>query len=205
LEDPDPVWNLRSLAEGLIAAGHPTRCLLVADAPQQDPSWVARRVVCNPDIASADLKFALPGFAPHRAQRVAFDQLTDRQLSQYREALRRALDREVDEFNPHLIHADAIWLWGHLALETGAAYVLSASLAELETRQANPRFARFTDEAAENAGRILVAENSVRAAVLDTFDVSDARVVQVAPGAHDEIAAVYRRVLKERYGDEPDW
>ena len=48
------------------------------------------------------------------------------QISRYRDAWRRRLDREVDRFNPHVIHAGHLWWDAQLALETGVPYVVSA-------------------------------------------------------------------------------
>ncbi|MBX9792142.1 MAG: glycosyltransferase [Pirellulales bacterium] len=170
----------RDLAVGLERAGHQVRALVVDEREAGDEPFHVRRIVCRGGETSADLPFALPSFSAPTPSRQSFDTLSDDQLAQYREELRRHLDEEIAEFDPHVIHAQHIGILGHLALEAGVPYVLGATGADLLSFQADDRYRRFAEEAAENAGRILAASERIRRQVLATFDVADERAETLA-------------------------
>ena len=62
----------------------------------------------------------MPCLGSHPFTRLSFADLSDDQIVEYRNALRRKLDRCVERFDPHLIHCQHAWLFAHLALESGA-------------------------------------------------------------------------------------
>ena len=191
-----------ALSEALIAAGHEVRRLSfggqIADADRGAP---AARLAGNPAAALPS-----PG-----AQ--AFDGFSDRQLAAARDALRQALDAEIDAFDPHIVHVQPIWVLAHLALEAGAPYVLTASGAELPVYRIDPRFRRFAEEAAENAGRIVATSEPARAETIAAFGDLDDRVVTMPPELAERsaapaamaqwLAAIYRQVSSDRFGDRP--
>ena len=148
-------------------------------------------------------------------------QLSDRELLAYRDVLRQALDAEIDAFDPHIVHAQPISVLAHLALEAGAAYVLTASGSELPVEQLDPRLQRFTVEAAENAGRIIAVSDAVRTAIIAALGDLDDRIVALAPqwqlsapqpvltaeaqaAAATWLAQLYRQVLTDRFGYCPE-
>ncbi|MGD9647769.1 MAG: glycosyltransferase family 4 protein [Pirellulales bacterium] len=164
------------LAVGLLRAGHEVHALVVDSRADGDDPFPVRRVVCRPDDQTADLPFGFPCFTSHPQSTQSFYTLTDDQIGQYRQALRRHLDAEISDFDPHVVHAQHIWIMGHLVLEAGAPYVLSAQGTDLMGYAADARYRRFAAEAAENAGRILAASDFIRRQVLSTFDISAQRV-----------------------------
>jgi hypothetical protein len=202
------------LARGLLTAGHQVRCLVVDDARHGSEEFGSRvrRVVCRQGAAGADLPFDFPCFTPHSRSRQTFSALSDSDLSKYREELRLSLDDEVDEFNPHIVHCQQVWIFGHLALEAGVPYVLSTDGAELPTLSADDRYARLAQEAAENAGRLIVPDEILRERMLTQFGELDGRVLTLdldATSDHarqlwiDNLVAVYRQVLTDRFGVAP--
>lgn len=190
-----------SLSAALSDAGHEVRRLSFGD----------RRLANNGARAPSsadDPAAALPSGAE------AFDEFTDRRLAAARDALRQALDAEIDAFNPHIVHVQPIWVLAHLALEAGAPYVLTASGAELPVYRLDPRFRRLAEEAAENAGRIVATSEAVRAETIAAFGDLDDRVVTLPPelaSGNAILAAVaqwlveiYRQVSIDRFGARPE-
>ena len=165
--------KLEALARSLLSAGHQVRCLIVDDRPRNDDAVPVRRVVSREGDAEADLPFDFPSFEEHPLSRLTFQQLTDEQLSRYRDVLRQAMDAEVAAFDPDVIHAQDIWIMGHLALEAGAPYVLTTSGQEFPACRFDARFRRCVEEAAENAGRILAADEATRREVIAMFGELD--------------------------------
>src|SRR5262249_22584109 len=145
LDGSSPGETTCELARGLLSAGHQVRCLVVDDVRHGSEEFGShvRRIVCRNQGAGADLPFDFPCFTPHPRSRQLFSALTDVQLVQYRDVLRLALDDEVDEFNPHIVHGQHVWVLGHLALEAGVPYVLSTDGSELACLATDRRYARL--------------------------------------------------------------
>ena len=203
-------------AQALLAGGHEVRALVVDDGRQAAEPFPVDRVTCSASDSTAELHFPLPRFdvADGATEGVAFSQLSDGQLSEYRENLRRRLDGQIDRFNPHVLHGQHLWLQGQLALETGVPYVLNAWHDELAGPAADARFQDLVAQAAENASRILVPDEAVRARVAAAFDGAVDRTMimprELHAGALDasvasgeisaRLVALYQAVLEERFG-----
>jgi len=192
--------------------------MLVVDRQAQgDEPLVVERLVCNPLDPAADLPFEVPQFgapAPASAGN-AFLRLTAEQLAQYRQQLRRRLDGQVEQFDPHVIHAQHIWVLAQLAVETGVPYLISAWGPELVDGQVDPRYAPLAEQAAVNAGRILVPDASMLARVEQSFELDAGRAL-IAPEALrlpesldaavpvaticGDLLRLYQAVLDERFG-----
>ena len=212
------------LAAELRRQGHHVRCLVVDRAPADRGSADAdqesvRRIVCDPDSPTAQLKFRLPTFGPadsgepvnngepaennsHHAGTTSFAALSDAELAAYRDVLREVLDDEVARFNPHVIHGQHIWIQGHLALEAGVPYLLTARGPELDLQASDGRYRRYAQEAAENAGRIIAPDEQVHRAVTATFGDLDHRVVVVPDDRPQRIEELYEEVLRARFGSD---
>ncbi len=118
--------HLREIADLLQARGHEPRALVVGPEPQPREAFDLRVMTCGAGGQGAagavepDVPFALPGFTATAGQRL-FEDLSESELADYREALRRRLDEEMADFDPQLIHAQYVWLGGQLALESARA------------------------------------------------------------------------------------
>jgi hypothetical protein len=211
-------WRL-----ALAAVGHESHCLVV-DSDENKGSGEGKRdaldavrITCRPGDPAADLPFDMPCFSavPPATTLLTFAALSDRQLAQYRERTRRCLDALIDSFDPHVIHAQHIWVQGQLALETGVPYVLNAWGPELIDYASDERYRRLADQAAENAGRILVPHATLLEQVVSMFDAVADRAQIMPAGLHlsesasaaeqaqaaAELLAIYQSVLAERFGD----
>jgi hypothetical protein len=195
----------------LSEAGHQARVLVVDN--QRHPSDESNeRVICHPSDASADLPFDVPRFSSDPHARLTFGELNDQQLQQYREVLRRRLDGQVDQFNPHVLHVQYVGILGQLAVETGAPYVTSAWGPELAANELGARIAPLAEQAAANAGRILTPNEATLRELLARFEF-DAERAMIAPpelgmaperaeadGAAEMLVAIYESLLAERFG-----
>jgi len=187
------------LAQQLPAAGHEVRVLVVDDSLARPAPSFVRRLLCNPHEPQAELTFTLPRFANDEASELTFDQLGDDQLECYRESLRQALDDEVATFDPHVIHAQHLWIFGYLALEAGVPYVLTAYGPEIETANRDPRYRRYLTQAGENAGRILKDASLTRPLRFGSGEPEP--LIEPQPQQVESQIAIYRDVLHARFGD----
>src|SRR4051794_4988792 len=160
--DEQPVGPLlRRWAVALLSSGNQVQAIVgdqrAADDPAfDDPGFAVQRIVCRGGDDKADVPIALPDFssAPEGEGRTQFLALSDVQLALYRDRWRRRLDVSIDQFDPHVVHVQHIWLAAQLALETGVPYLLNGWPAELVDCR-DERYRVLAEQAAENATQIL--------------------------------------------------
>lgn len=192
--------EVRRLARTLSAAGHEVRGLIADDRRRGDETFPVRRVLCAADDPRADLRLELPDFE-RRSGRRAFGDLTGDELDSYRDVLRKALDDEIGTFDPHIIHAQHVWILGHLALEAGVPYVLTAWEDELAMLAHDARYVRYAQEAAENAGQIFAFSPQMQRQVHGAFGELDERTRVVSQDGAEAMSGAYEQVLHARFGD----
>lgn len=230
-ESPGGTTN-RLLATDLLLLGHEVRVLTMAEheAIGSTAISILRTVICSASDPKAELKFPLPRFLPPApcseppvsspqppasslkpqapgaggSVSATFAALTDAQLAEYRSKLRDVLDEIIHQFNPHLVHVQHLWILAHLALESGVPYVAQVWGPELATTALDDRYLPLVEQAAENAGRILVDSPSMAADLLVRFDIGSERIALTAPSDAAKIARLYETMLIERYGQVPE-
>jgi hypothetical protein len=158
-----------------------------------------RVVVCNADDPCADLPFDVPALDRDGADLPTFHAHSNTELAAYREAFRNALDAEIDAFDPDVVHVQHLWIDGHLILESGAPYVVSAYQTEWTAAQADHRFRRFVRETAENASRILTDDLTLRGHLAKRFELPHDRFSDAAPSV-EQLGELYRDVHECRFG-----
>ncbi len=158
-----------------------------------------RVVVCNADDPCADLPFDVPTLDHDVADVPSFHSLSNTQLAAYREAFRNALDAEIEAFDPDVVHVQHLWIDGHLILESGAPYVVSAYQTEWTAAQADHRFRRFVRETAENASRILTDDLTLRGQLAKRFELPRERFSNAALSV-EQLTELYRDVHECRFG-----
>ena len=199
-------------AQALEAAGNDVRLLIADEELQVGEPLHVDRVVCGSD-PNADLLFRLPRFSIEdiASGRPTFKELSDAQLARYRDCFRRRLDNQILHFDPHVIHVQHIWLLGQLALESGVPYVLNGWDAELADYPQDARYWPLADQAAENASRILVGDETLKQKVAERFESAAERIVVVPTGISQEqpphlndagkqLQGIYETLLGERFG-----
>jgi hypothetical protein len=191
------------LAQALQAAEHDVRVICVGGPPMWE-GLELRSIAVGQGGSKFALPFGVPWFGVEPNGELTFESLSRDQLNAYRDVLRHELDVEVDTFDPQIIHAQHVWIWGQLALESGVPYVVNAWGAEFVSRARDDSYRMYVDQAAENAGRIFVPDEHVRREVLETFDDVALRTLLLADTVDVTLASAladqYERVLDERFG-----
>ena len=136
-------------------------------------------------------------------------------LDAFRRAARRRLDAEVAAFDPQILHVQGLGVLGNLALETGVPYLVSTWGNELLACQNDSRLHTYSQQAAENAGRILIAAHEMEPALSALFGDCRDRLVclgdhgwPTAPASPPDFEAppldwlwnLYREIVAQRQG-----
>jgi hypothetical protein len=199
--------DLPPLVSALRAAGHDVRWLVVTDAEHLPTIPGVHAVVCqSPDNLSAFHRlpvFETESDSPYET----FASLSHDQWTEYRSKLRLVLNDVVEKFDPEIIHAHGIWIWAHLALESGVPYVVSPLGPELDRQTCDVRGEALVDQAAENAGCIITASEDFAAQCRQRWPELDSRIKLLPAGAGEgdpslakRLTEIYESVLQERFG-----
>jgi hypothetical protein len=208
LDDEPGGRALAALAAELQTAGVDVRAIVLTRSAHVARPDV-REIVCGTDGPDAELAIAMPTLGAAGEGRIDFADLSDADLHEYRDVLRTTLDSEIDAFEPHVIHAQHLWIQGHLALEAGVPYVVTAWSEELAVCRRDQRYHRFAEQAAENASAIVLSRPTLRTELLATFQHLDEHVLVDTQSTGDrrsiDCVAIYNNVLRSRFGDRvPD-
>jgi hypothetical protein len=198
------------LAIALSSTGHAVRTIDFGAGENRSQRLSLRRVTCRRDDPQAELSFDPPVFGTSTGSGQRFADLSDDQRNRLRDTLRQALDEEIHDFDPQIVHCQHVWILGHLALESGVPYVLTAQGEEFTELARDERYRRLAAEAAENAGRVLVASTELADQVQSQFGDLEGRVT-VVPALGEtthrpsdallaELAEIYTSVIDERWG-----
>jgi hypothetical protein len=166
-------------------------------APAVQAAGQETRILPIP-ASHAEFSAGWPSLTPLETGGPSYCDLTSAELATHRQVLRKLLDHEVHQFNPHIIHCQHVWVLAHLALETGVPYLVTAHDAELDALSRDARYSRLAHQAAENAGRILVAAAELAARVAQVFPECKDRILVVEPSEGDRVVEICRTVLRER-------
>ncbi|MCL2226147.1 MAG: glycosyltransferase family 4 protein [Oscillospiraceae bacterium] len=155
------------------------------------------------------LPFNFPCFTTHPRSTMTFFDLSDGQLAEYLSAFEKALNKEIAEFKPDIIHAQHIWLLSWLAKKTGIPYVVTAHGTDLMGYQQGERFRKYADEAAAGAKSIVTISNDNGMLVRNMFPDCADKAVYMKNGydpdrfypdqkTKEEIRALFGISLKEK-------
>ncbi len=133
-------------------------------------------------------------------------------LAAFRDAYRPILDEFIERYNPHLFHVQQVGVLGALVLETGLPYVQTVDLADLSAADQNAQLRNFSEQALENAGRILVADQAladeiqrrsphVAENIVVLSELTNVNITKLTPTLIADLTTIYEQVVRQRCGD----
>ena len=133
---------------------------------------------------------------PHPRSSLLFGDMTDSQLQQYKDAFRKAIEEEILEFKPDVIHAQHIWIISNVALNYNIPVVVTCHGSDIMGYEAWPKFHKIMYEVADKCKRIIAISNNSKDVITNIFKENKEKVVTILNG-YDE-----RIFYKEDYNKE---
>lgn len=140
--------------------------------------------------AGGDLEFPVPGMSdvmPY--QSTVFSSMDDDQLAQYRAAWRALLGDVVATFQPHLIHANHVWLVASMLkdLAPDVPVVNHSHATGLRQRELCPHLAAEVAAGCRRNDAFAVIHGGIGQQLREALDVPGENVHVVGPGYRDEL------------------
>lgn len=149
------------------------------------------------------LDFNFPCFTTHPRSLTAFSDLDESQMEAYTGAFHRAIDQEVREFRPDVIHGQHVWVLPALAAGQQAPLVLTAHGTDLMGYEKWPELRHFADEAMEAAAKVICISADNEALVREMFPGCGDKIIRMRNGYNPDIffqEPLDRAEVLARYG-----
>ena len=140
-----------------------------------------------PSAPAGALPFNFPCFTTHPRSTTAFDDLTPEQFAAYIGAFQRAIDEEVRDFAPDVVHGQHVWVLPALAADCGVPLVLTAHGTDLMGYEKWPELRSYAARAMEAARAVVCISADNEQLVRTTFPDQAHKAIRVRNGYNPDI------------------
>lgn len=149
------------------------------------------------EIIDGQLDFNFPCFTTHPLSNQSFYSLTKKQLNEYIKAFKKAIDEEIKENKPDVIHAQHIWVLASLAVDTGIKTIITAHGTDIIGHQKDESFHKYTYNAASKADKIVTISKSNKKLVEEIFKLDKERIKLMPNGYNPDKFYIQKTNKKE--------
>lgn len=146
-------------------------------------------------------EFNFACFDPHPRSNLLFGNMTDIQLQQYKEAFRKAIEEEILEFKPDIIHSQHIWIISEVALKYNIPVIITSHGSDIMGYQFWPKFHPMMHEVVKNCKKIIAISENSKESITNIFKNNKEKVVTIPNGYNEKIfykeACNKEEILKE--------
>lgn len=146
-------------------------------------------------------EFNFPCFDPHPRSSFRFADMTNSQLEQYKSVFRKAIEEEIREFKPDIIHAQHIWILSSVALEYHIPVVVTCHGSDIMGYEHLPQFRDMMRKVTNGCKKIIVISNSSKKIISNIFKEDKEKIITISNGYDKNLfyRANYdkREILKE--------
>lgn len=141
-----------------------TRKIIKIDNVKIHPVFFKRE-----EVIEGQLPFNFPCMDPHPRSNFLFDEMTKEQIKQYETAFRIAIEDEIKEFQPDVIHTQHIWIISGLLADYNIPYIVTSHGAEFITYRKTNVFDEYGFKAVEGCKRIITISKDNENEIIDKF------------------------------------
>lgn len=141
----------------------------------------------TPEQIEGALPFNFPCFTTHPRSLVAFEDLTEDQMEAYLDAFRDAINEEVQNFAPDVIHGQHVWILPSLAVDCGIPLVLTAHGTDLMGYEKWPSMRCYAEQAMEEAKKVICISADNENLVREVFPQYDYKIIRMRNGYNPDI------------------
>ncbi len=130
-----------------------------------------------------DFNFAC--FDPHPRSSLLFGNMTDVELQKYKGAFRKAIEEEIKEFKPDIIHAQHLWVASEIALEYNIPVIITSHGSDIMGYDMWPKFHDMMNKVANGCKKIIAISNDSKNVISKVFKENKDKVITI-PNGYDE-------------------
>ena len=185
----------KNLATQLVKLGHEV-CVILPENSTDIPQYAGVRLhpvfftntdAVEPEAIEGALPFNFPCFTTHPVSTMAFDGLTDSQMDAYLSAFKAAIDEEVRDFAPDIVHGQHVWALPSLAADCGVPLVLTAHGTDLMGYDKWPDMRHFAETAMDACEKVICISADNEKLVRAAFPQHVGKIVRMRNGYNPDI------------------
>ena len=185
----------KNLAMLLAKLGHDV-CVILPENTVDFPRYEGVRMhpvyFTNTDAGSAApvegaLPFNFPCFTTHPVSTMAFDGLDEAQMESYLAAFKAAIEEEVRDFAPDVVHGQHVWALSSLAAGCGVPLVLTAHGTDLMGYDKWPSMRHFAEVAMDACEKVICISADNELLVRSAFPQHANKIVRMRNGYNADI------------------
>lgn len=134
------------------------------------------------EIIEGQLDFNFPCMDPHPRSNFLFNNMTELQIKQYETAFRMAIEEEIREFQPDVIHSQHIWIISGLLNDYNIPYVITSHGAEFITYKRTDIFDHYGNNAVKGCKKIIAISNDNIQEIKEKFPESKNKITFIKNG-----------------------
>ncbi len=200
-----------NIAKGLVKRGHQvcvimpenTTKIVRSDNVKIHPVYFKRE-----EIIEGQLDFNFPCMDPHPRSNFLFDDMTNLQVEQYVQAFRKAIEEEIFEFKPDVIHTQHIWIISGLLKDYNIPYVVTSHGAEFITYRKTDMFDKYGVNAVEGCRKLIAISDDNIEDIVNKFPNAQDKIVYIKNGYNSQDfyeKNLNKREVLERFSIDKDF
>jgi len=123
----------------------------------------------NKEMIEGQLSFNFPCFDPHPRSSMNFIHLTDEQVEEYEKAFREAIEEEIKEFKPDVIHSGHIWIISSIATKYDIPVIITCHGSDIMGYNESNRFHNYANDAANGCKKIIAISKHNKEVLENTY------------------------------------
>lgn len=138
------------------------------------------------EIIDGQLDFNFPCMDPHPRSSFLFEDMTKLQIKQYERAFRSAIEEEIKEFHPDIIHSQHIWFISGILNDYNIPYIITSHGSEFITYKKTDLFDKYGFNAAEHCKKIITISNDNMDEIIKKFPNVKNKLVFIKNGYNSQ-------------------
>ena len=134
------------------------------------------------EIIDGQLDFNFPCMDSHPRSNFLFHNMSNEQIKQYENAFRIAIEEELEEFKPDIIHSQHIWILSGLLKDYKVPYIITSHGAEFITYKKTNIFDEYGNKAVEGCKKIIAISDDNINEIIDKFPDAKDKIIYVKNG-----------------------
>ena len=126
--------------------------------------------------------FNFPCFDPHPRSNFLFGEMTNIQLKKYKTAFKKAIEEEIRDFKPDIIHAQHIWILSNVALEYKIPVVVTSHGSDIMGYEHFPQFRDVMYKVASGCKTIIAISNYSKEMIGNIFKENRDKIITISNG-----------------------
>ena len=174
-----------NIAKELVKQGNEVRVIVPSntkDYPRYKNIKIHPVYFLKDEKIKGQLKFNFPCFTTHPNSVKTFYDLTEKEEELYMEKFKNAIEKEIKEFKPNVIHSGHIWLLSYLATTFNVPVVITCHGTDLIGYNTSDRYKRYLEYATSNCKHIIAISKDNKELVEKTFPNSKNKLSLITNG-----------------------